>query len=157
MAIPKKILNFLKKSKLDFAILEHKTVYTAFDKSQTLKVNPEIVGKTLILKKDGKLAIVLIPANKNLSFKNFKRLTKAKKVEFISEKLMAKKFRGVKVGAVPPFGNLWKIETFADKSLFKKREIILNGGNYNFSIKIKSKDFKKLVPDLILGNFGKKK
>jgi Ala-tRNA(Pro) deacylase len=89
--------------------------------------------------------------------KNFKRLTKAKKVEFISEKLMAKKFEGVKVGAIPPFGNLWKLKTFVDKSLLKEREIILNGGDYNFSIKIKSKDFKKLVPDLILGNFGKKK
>jgi hypothetical protein len=50
MAIPKKIINFLEKAKVKYEIIKHKTVFTAFDKSQTLKVPEKIVGKTLILK-----------------------------------------------------------------------------------------------------------
>jgi Cys-tRNA(Pro) deacylase len=157
MAIPKKIINFLNKSKIKYKILEHKTVYTAFDKSQTLKVDPKIVGKTLILKGDRNLKVVLTPANKNLDLKKFKKLGKFKKVDFVSEKEIKKKFKGVKVGAIPPFGNLWKFQTFVEKSILKEKEVILNGGDWNFSIKINPKDLKNLIPDLVIGNIAKAK
>jgi len=183
MAVSKKIISFLEKNKVKYEILKHRTVYTAFDKAKTLKRGPlaggwrvgrspeKMVGKTLVLKTDGKLAMVLIPANKNLDLQKFKKLAKAlpaaclpdrqgrqvKKIDFASERLIKNKFKGVKVGAIPPFGNLWGLRTFIDNSLMREKEIILNGGDYNFSIKLKSKEIKKLVPDSIFGNFGKKK
>lgn len=156
MAVPKKIINFLEKSKVKYKILEHKTVYTAFDKSQTLKVSPKIVGKTLVLKIGKYLAIALISASKNLDLKKFEKLVD-KEVDFASEKLIKNKIKGVKVGAVPPFGNLWGLQTFVDKSLFREKKIILNSGDWNYSIEISTKDLKKLVPDLILGSFSKKR
>jgi Cys-tRNA(Pro) deacylase len=157
MAVPKKIIKFLNKSKIKYKILEHKTVYTAFDKSQTLKVDPKIIGKTLILKCDKNLKIALTPANKNLDLKKFKKIGGFKKVDFVSEKEIKKKFKGVKVGAIPPFGNLWKFQTFIDKSILKEKEIILAGGDWNFSIKINPKDLKNLIPDLVIGNIAKAK
>jgi hypothetical protein len=44
MAIPKKIFNFLEKVRVRYEIIKHKTVFTALDKSQTLKVPRKIVG-----------------------------------------------------------------------------------------------------------------
>lgn len=157
MSIPRKIIKFLEKGKTKYEIIQHKTVYTAFDKAQTLKVPEKMVGKTLILKTDGKLAIVLIPENKILDKGKFKKLLKAKKVELVSERLIKNKFKGVKIGAIPPFGNLWGLKTFIDNSLMREKEMILNSGDYEFSIKMKPKDFKKLVLNLKRGNFSKKK
>jgi len=155
MPIPKKIIKFLEKEKIKYQGIEHRTVFTAFDKAQTLKVPEKMVGKTLILKLDGKLAIVLIGANKNLDLNKIKKLAKAKKVELATEKLTKNKLKGVKVGAIPPFGNMWQLPTFIDRSLFKNTKIIVNAGDYNSSIKISSNLFKKLIPDLIIGNIGK--
>jgi Ala-tRNA(Pro) deacylase len=167
MPVPKKIINFLEKSKVKYEIIKHRTVYTAFDKAKTLRVAEKIVGKSLIFKMGGKLAIALIGANKNLDLQRIKKLAKIKKLDFVSEKVIKNKFKGMKVGAVPPFGNLWTpptrhppasrapIPTFIDRSLIRAKEIILNGGDYNFSIKIKSKELIKLIPDSILGNFSK--
>ncbi len=157
MAIPKKILKFLEKSKVKFEILEHKTVYTAFDKAQTLKVPQKIVGKTLVIKKDRDLVLGVIPADCILDLKKIKKVTKGKKIELASEKLIKNKLKGAKVGAIPPFGFLWKIPTFIDKRLMKEKEIILNGGDYNFSIKINPKELKNLIPDLVFASFSKKK
>ena len=181
--IPGKIIKFLEKGKVKYEILKHRTVYTAFDKAKTLKRGPlaggwrvgrspeKMVGKTLILKTDGKLAMVLIPANKNLDLQKFKKLAKAlpaaclpdrqgrqvKKIDFASERLIKNKFKGVKVGAIPPFGNLWGLRTFIDNFLMREKEIILNSGDYNFSIKISSNQLKKILPDAIFGNFSEKK
>lgn len=155
MPIPKKILKFLEKSKIKYELIKHRTVYTAFDKAMTLKIPEKIIGKTLILKKDRDLILVLIPANKNLDIQKFKKVAKSKKIDFVSEKIIKEKFKGVKVGAIPPFGNLWSFPTFVDRSLFNQPKIIINSGIYDFSIKISPKVFKKLIPDLVIGNFSK--
>lgn len=157
MPVPKKITKFLDASKVKYETIKHRTVYTAFDKSQTLKVKPKIIGKTLVLKLDKTPAIVLIPADKNLNKEKLKKLVKAKKVDFLKERLVKKMFKGVKIGATPPFGSLWKIRTIADRGLLLNPKIILNSGDYNFSLKINSGSFKKLVPDLIIGSISKKK
>ena len=165
MSVPRKVINFLEKSKVKYELIEHKTVYTAFDKARTLKLKQNMVGKTLVLKTDRDLAVVLIPANKNLDKNKFKKLVNdwrkktgqkpVKVIDFASERLIKNKFKGIKLGAVPPFGNLFKLPTFINKSLLGLPNIIINSGDYNLSIKIKGDFLKKLVPDLITGSFVK--
>ncbi len=167
MPVPSKIIKYLDLSRVKYERIEHKTVYTAYDKVATLKVKPNVIGKTLVLKIDNELAMVLIPGNKNLDKNKFKKVANdwrkkieqksVKNIDFISEKVMKNKFKGVKVGAVPPFGNLWKLPTFVDKSLMEQTKIVVNGGDYEWSIKISPSIFKKIIPDLIIGNFSQAK
>jgi Ala-tRNA(Pro) deacylase len=167
MAISKKVIKFLDKGKVKYEEVRHRTVYTAFDKAKTLGVPEKTIGKTLVIKMDRDFGIVLIPANKNLDKAKFKKVVNkqrkkleqkaVKKIGFATESWIKKNLKGVKVGAIPPFGNLWKLPTFLDKSLLNNKKIIVNGGDYNWSFKISPTVFKKLVPDLILGNFSKKK
>ena len=157
MPIPQKLIDFLEKNKVKYTPVKHRTVYTAYDKAATLKVKPNIIGKTLVLKIDKNLATVLIPANKNLDKNKLKKVAKVRNVDFVSEKIMKNQLKGVKVGAIPPFGNLWGLATFIDKSLIKQPKIIVNGGDCNFSIKISPAALKKIIPDLIIGTFSKAK
>jgi len=152
--IPQKVTKFLETTKTRYEPIEHRTVYTAFDKAATLKVPVKIVGKTLVLTIDKNLAVVLIPASKNLDKNKFKKTAKAKKIDFASEKLIKNRIKGAKVGAIPPFGNLWKLPTFIDKSLTILPKIIINSGDYNWSIKITPAALKKIIPDLTIGSFS---
>lgn len=157
MPIPQKLIKFLKKNKVKYTPVKHRTVYTAFDKAATFKVRPNIIGKTLILKIDKSLVVVLIPANKNLDKNKFKKVAKVKNLNFVSERIIKNKLKGVKVGAIPPFGNLWRLPTFIDESLINQPKIIVNGGDHNWSIKISPAALKKIIPDLIIGTFSKAK
>jgi len=161
MPIPQKLIKFLEKNKVKYEPIRHRTVYTAFDKAATLKVPQKMVGKTLVIKLDKNPAIILISANKNLDYNppttrnKFKKIAKTKKVDFVSERIIKNKLKGVKVGAIPPFGNLWRLPTFIDAQLLTQSKIIVNGGDYNWSIKISPANLKKLIPDLIIGSFSK--
>ena len=155
MSIPKKVLNFLEKERAKHEAVKHKTVYTAFDRAATLKVPEKIVGKTLVMRVDKKVALVLIPANKNLDISKLGKTAKAKKINFIKEAWIKKNLKGVKIGAIPPLGNLWGLPTFIDKSLVSLPKIILNSGDYSLSIKLKGTALRKLIPDAIIGNFTK--
>jgi prolyl-tRNA editing enzyme YbaK/EbsC (Cys-tRNA(Pro) deacylase) len=160
-------LKFLDQNKIKYELISHKTVYTAHDKAATLKVKPEIVGKTLVLRIDGRdFVLALIGANRNLDKAKFKKILNnwrkkkkekaVKNIDFASERIIKEKFKPAKVGAIPPFGFFWKIPTFIDKALFSKSKIIVNIGEYDCSIKISPKIFKKL-PDFIIASFGKVK
>lgn len=165
MSLPAKISKFLDIAKVKYEILEHKIVYTAFDKAATLRVNPKIIGKTLIVKMDREAAIALLAGNKNLDKLSLKKAINAnrkkqgmkatKEIDFAKEAWMKKNFKGIKLGAIPPFGAVWKLQTFADKTLLKEPKIIINSGDYDSSIKITPANYKKIVPDLIVGSFSK--
>jgi Ala-tRNA(Pro) deacylase len=160
MPLPGKVIKFLEKAGVKYEVVEHRKVFTAHDKAATLKVHPKIVGKTLAIKIDKQLALVLIPANRNLDKKKLAKLSKAKKIDFASEKIIKSKLKGIKLGAIPPFGNLWKISTFSDKSLLKNPKIILNGGDYLRSLKMSPAAFKNISKgdlNFFSGNLGKSK
>jgi prolyl-tRNA editing enzyme YbaK/EbsC (Cys-tRNA(Pro) deacylase) len=165
MPISKTIQNFLDKHKIKCEAIEHKTVYTAYDKTATLHIKPNIVGKTMAIVFDKKNhALGLIPANKNLNkkkvLKTFNVLRKKaekrafKKIDFAKEAWMKKTFKGIDVGATPPFGLLYDLPFFIDNTLMKQTKIIINGGKYKASFKISPANLLKLNSNTIKGSFG---
>jgi len=165
MAISKKITNYLDKNKYRYEIIEHRTTYTAWDVSQTEKVKPREVAKSLVMKIDRNYATAVIPADRNLDKKKLLKLFNAqrkkagekcaKKAGFAKEAWMKKNILG-KVGATPPFSGLLKMDIFADNLLLKNKKIYLGSGEYNISIKVNAGQYlKKEEP--IKGSFSQKK
>ena len=142
MAIPKKITNFLEKHSINYEILEHKTVYTAFDMAQTMKKKLSQIAKTLALKVDKKHILVVVPADRKVNFEKLKKLLKAKKIEIVKEIDMVKVFK-TKKGNLLPFGTFYKVPVFIDKALLKTKVIIASGGSYTGSLKLKAMDLLK--------------
>ncbi len=162
MAILKSLVNLLKKNKIKYKVVSHRTAYTAWDISQTQHVKPQMVAKTLVVKLDGNYVIACIPANKNLDFNKIKKVVNAarkkakeklvKKVSLAQESWMKKNLPG-KVGATPPFGSIMKLPTILDKSL--KGKILVNSGEYTESISIPASAIAIEKP--LLGNISKAK
>lgn len=168
MPIPKSILSFLDKNKVKYEIIRHRTVYTAIDKASTLKIKPQQVAKTVIVSLDGKdHALALIPANKNLDKKKLLALINKqrqktalksfKKIDFAAEKWMKTNLKNAKLGAAPPFGPLYKLPAFIDNAIAKQAKIIINGGDYQFSLKITPASLFKSDKTIIKGSFSQAK
>ncbi len=163
--LSKTLKTFLDKNKIKYETLGHRTVYTALDKAATLKVKPTMVGKTVIVSLDGKsFALGLIPANKNLDkqkvlavFNKLRQKTKEKnykKIDFATEKWMKANIKGVKLGATPPFGAFYKLPFFIDNLLTKQSKIIVNGGEYELSLKLSPAALIESDPNTIKGSFS---
>lgn len=164
--LSKTIQKFLDAKKVKYDVIEHKTVYTAFDKAATLRVKPQEVGKTVVVSLNGKdYALGLIPANKNLdkkkvltAFNKLRAKTKEKnykKIDFATEKWLKTNIKGIDLGATPPLATLYKLPFFIDNSLTKSLKIIVNGGKYETSIKLSPASLIKLNSGtLIKGGFS---
>lgn len=165
--ILKSLVKFLDDKKIKYEIIKHKTVYTAIDAAGTQHVKPDEIVKTLVMKMDNKYALALIPANKNLDQNKFKKTLNvwmkkigaktANKIGFAKEVWMKKNLKG-NVGATPPFGELLKILNFVDASLLKQKNLYVNTGDYEYSLKLSRAGFEKAIgKEMFKGNFSKKK
>jgi|AntRauTorckE6833_2_1112554.scaffolds.fasta_scaffold26459_2 prolyl-tRNA editing enzyme YbaK/EbsC (Cys-tRNA(Pro) deacylase) len=144
MSIPKKIINYLDKNEFKYEIVEHKTTYTAWDVSQTKKINPREIVKTLVVKLGSReYALALITSDKNLDKKKLLKIVNAskkksgekcaKKVDFAKEAWMKKNIPG-SLGAVPPFGGLLKMSIYVDNLVLKNKKLYLGSGDYESSL-----------------------
>ena len=144
MTISAKLNKFLSQNKVKFEEIKHRQVFTGLDKAATLRVKPSLIAKTLIMKSGKDLAMAILAANRNLNKKKFAKASKLKNPDFVSETLIKNRIKGFKVGAIPPFGQLFKMPTFIDRGLLKEKMVFISAGNYETSLKLSSKVLEKL-------------
>lgn len=140
----KKIINHLQKTNLRHEVIPHKKVYTAYDASQTLKLPPRQIVKSLIVKVKNNFALILLSADKNIDFKKLAKQFNAKEVDvkIPNEKVLMKKL-GIKPGTSHVFGDLYKIPVVVERDLSKLKDAIFSSGDLTQSLKIKVNDFVK--------------
>lgn len=142
MPIPAKVAAYLKQQKLKHDVVEHKTVFTVYDLSQTLKVKlPEIV-KTLLVKADQEYKLVVMSAHRRLNIPALQKVLGAKKVSLAKENDMAREMK-VKPGALTPFGKVHKLGVVVDKGLLKTQKALFGAGSFTESVRLKVKDYLK--------------
>jgi len=157
MPIKKQILNHLEKNNIKYEILNHRKVYTAFDASQTLKVHPKEIAKSLIIQIKKDFYMVILGADKNLDFSKIAQKFKVaqKNIKIPSEKILINKFK-IKPGSAHVFGSLYKIPTLIDKSFITLKTGIFSSGSFTESFKIKLTDYLK-TEECEIFSFGKVK
>ena len=139
-------------------ILEHKTVYTAFDTASTLKRKLDEIVKSLLVKADNYYYIVCLPAGKNLDFKKIKQAiektagVKIKTVTIPSEKVMAEMLK-LRDQGLTAFGGFHKLPVILEKKLANLEKAVFPMGSFNHSVEMRVKDFLKLE-NVVLANFG---
>lgn len=141
----KKLKDFLDRQKVKYMVCIHSTAYTAQEIAASAHIRGKNLAKTVIVRLDGKLAMAVLTASQRVSFNLLKKLGKAKTAELAGEEEFKNYFPDCEVGAMPPFGNIYKLAVYADKKLSEDREIAFNAGSHRELIKLSFSDFKKLV------------
>ncbi len=154
MPISKKIEEYLKKAGIKYDVVKHKKVFTAYDLAKTLKKQLNTVAKSLLIKADKKYVVVSIPAGYQLDLPKLKKALKAQAVRIAGEPEI-KKILKLKLGMLPPFANLHKLELMIDKTLLKVKDVIANAGSFTDSVMVKVKDLHKLE-NARVADFAKK-
>lgn len=133
----KQIKHFLDINSIPFNHLTHKTIpRDSLGASIIRGTNFEDGAKALILEtKSGKIIQAVVPANFRIDIKKLKKLINEKNLSLVSPDTVLE-LTGCVVGSVPPFGILWKIPVYFDKSLLSKKEVVFSAGTKEDSILI---------------------
>jgi len=140
-----RLRKYLEENHVKYLTVSHSPAFTAQEIAASAHVPGRELAKTVIVKLDGKLAMVVLPAPDKVSAHRLKEVAGAKDVELASERDFADLFPRCEVGAMPPFGNLWDLEVFADAHLREDEFIVFNAGTHTELLKIAYTDFERLV------------
>jgi len=145
----KKLKEFLDSNKIKYTAMTHSPAFTSQEIAAAAHVSGKELAKTVIVKVDGKLAMVVLPANDQV---NFSKLREAigKTVDLASESEFKDKFAGCEVGAMPPFGNLYDMPVFVASGLGEKEQIVFNAGSHSELMQVAYRDFERLVKPRVL-------
>lgn len=146
----RKLKEFLDKNNIKYITIQHSPAYTAQEIAASARIHGKELAKTVIIKKDGKLAMAVLPANYHVDVEVLKKATGANSLTIATEQEFKDAFPECEIGAMPPFGNLYGMETFAEDSLAENKDIVFNAGTHTELIRISYADFVNLVKPKIL-------
>ncbi|MBN1502750.1 aspartate--tRNA ligase [Candidatus Woesearchaeota archaeon] len=147
------IRNLLIKDNIKYKEYHHKPVYTSEQAAKIRGTKLEQGAKALIFKTSKGYIMVVISAAKKIDSDKLKKILKVEKLQLANAKEV-KKITGLSIGAMPPFGNLFDMKAYVDESLEKQKEIVFNAGSHTNSIKMKYKDWEKVVKPLVRDFYG---
>lgn len=136
---------YLDKYNVKYIVISHSPAFTAQGIAALAHIPGKELAKTVIVKMDGQLVMAVLPASFHVDLGLLRKETKAKVVELASEVEFKDRFPECETGAMPPFGNLYGIDVFADESLAKDKEIVFNAGSHRELIRLPWDDFENLV------------
>ena len=140
-----KLRQFLDDHHVKYVTIRHSPAFTAQETAASAHVSGKEMAKTVMVKVDGKMSMVVLPASHPIEFDLLKKAVGAKKVELATEKEFRDTFPDCELGAMPPFGNLYGIDVYSDEHLAQDDEIVFNAGSHAELIRLSYQDFENLV------------
>jgi len=150
MSIAARLRSFLDERHVTYRVIEHRPTYTAMEIAQTLHVPGREMAKVVIVKADDRYCMVVLPAPYKVDLEAFRRSTGAQRAELATEGEMQRLFPDCEVGAMPPFGNLYGMPVYAERSLTEDREIVFEGGNHHEAVCMAYDDFERAVHPIVM-------
>lgn len=143
--VAEKIRALLDRKHIPYTTIQHIPAYTANEIAHNAHVSGKMLAKTVIVKADNWMAMVVVPASKRISIEDLQEVVGTKNVRIAHEYEFERLFPDCERGAMPPFGNLYGLDVYLDPSLATHDEIVFNAGTHTDLIRMRFEDFDRLV------------
>jgi aspartyl-tRNA synthetase len=144
--VVEQIKGILEQNNVQFQLVEHAEVRTSEEAAKIRGTKLSEGAKAMVIKSkvyDSKYAMIVLPADKQLDLASVSKIL-GEEYE-IAPKDEVEQVTGVKMGGVPPFGRLFRLETYFDVEIGSEERIAFNCGRRDRSIIMKSSDLIKLA------------
>ena len=144
MEIPKRLIKCLKENKVSYEVLHHPEAVTAQRIAQAEHVKGRRHAKVVIVKSGDEHLMMVLPADHHIDLEKIEKAI-GKPVSLGKEQEFKSLFPDCVIGAMPPFGNLYDLPTYVDKSLAEQDYIVFEAGTHTDAIKMRYRDYEKIV------------
>ena len=144
MKIPKRLIDCLNGSKVGYEIMHHPEAVTAQRLAQAEHVKGRHHAKVVMVKSGGQHLMTVLPADHHIDLEKIETAI-GKPASLATEAEFKSLFPDCAVGAMPPFGNLYGVPTYVDKSLSQEDYIVFEAGTHADAIKLSYRDYERIV------------
>ncbi len=150
-----KLKAFLDENETKYFTIRHSKAYTSQEIAASSHISGKDFAKTVIVKIDNEMVMCVLPASYHIDFDLLREIFGKKNISLATEAEFKYLFPDCEVGAMPPFGNLYGMKVYVAEALTEDDEIGFNACSHSEMIKMKYKDFEKLVQPQVFKFSGK--
>lgn len=148
--LPRRLHNLLSEHHVPYSTLNHERTITAHETAAAAHIDKQLFAKTVMLKVDGRLAMMVMPAAYRVDLTRLSLALGGLTVELAEESEFHHAFPDCELGAMPPFGHLYGMPVYVDSRLARQPEIAFNAGTHTQALCMPYPEFERLAkPELL--------
>lgn len=144
---------YLRENGVGFEVETHEQAFTMQEVAAALHVPGNQVAKVVIVCADKEKVMLVLPAPYRMNVDLVRDMVTAKKVRLAKEEEFADLFPDCATGAMPPFGNLYGVPVYVDRSMAEEPDMVFRIGTHRETMKITYANFVRLAQPVV-GDFS---
>lgn len=144
MAMSLTLQKFLAQHGIAYEVLPHPYTVTSMNTASSARVPGDKLAKPVILEDEQGYIMAVIPANRHVKIGEIRHMLK-RNIGLATESELQQLFPDCDLGAVPPIGQAYGMETIVDDSLIQAGDIYFEAGDHEDVIHIKGAAFRRLM------------
>ncbi len=136
-----------------YGVLRHAHTESSMHTAAAAHVPGDRLAKSVLVADERGCVLAVMPSTSRLQLGELDRQL-GRKLELATEEELKKRFKDCEVGAIPPIGSPYGIETVVDESLMEQPEIWFEAGDHEQLIHVSREQFSALIGDARRGRFS---
>ncbi len=145
MSVSNRVKRLLDEQKVEYTHHTHAPAYTAQEVAGAEHVPGGEFAKTVVLTDGSRFVMAVLPATRKIDLSNLRSIVGNEKLRLATEDEFKGLFPNCETGAMAPFGNLYDLPVYVDRSLEEDEKITFNAGSHQDTIQISYADYERLV------------
>lgn len=141
---------YLREHGVRYEVTPHAEAYTAQEVAAIEHVPGRQFAKVVIAEADGRYLMLVLPAAARVDLVRLRAVLGAKVVRLAREEEFAARFPDCEAGAMPPFGNLYDMPVYMDRSLADQPRLVFNACSHRETVTIPGEDYRRLVSPAVV-------
>lgn len=152
MALAATVEEYLKTRDVPYEVLSHPHTPNSIKTASAADVSARRLAKAVVLEDENGYLMAVLPADCRVQIGRLRERT-GRNVGLATEGELASLFADCEVGAIPPLGIAYGMETIVDDELAEQPEIFFEAGDHEGLIRMKTADFMRLLTSARHGHF----
>jgi Ala-tRNA(Pro) deacylase len=136
---------YLRDQGVPFQVQHHPLAFTAQQVAESEHLPGRRLAKVVVIYADGRPVLLAVPASHRVSLARAGDAVGARSVRLAEERELEQVFPDCDTGAMPPFGNLYEVPVYVDRTLAEDEVIVFQAGTHTDTISLPFADFRRLV------------
>jgi len=134
----------LEEHKISYDIINHTRTFSSMESARTCHISADRIAKSVILEDGKQYLMAVVPASCQVSI-NILNDIMQKKLSLASEVDGKTVFNDCELGAYPPIGKAYGIETVIDNNVWEQKDIYFEAGDHTEMVHVSGQQFHALL------------
>ncbi len=152
MAISRTVTDYLQAHRVRYAVFPHPRTHSSRETAESVVISAQQLAKAVVLSDAHGYLMAVVPSDRHVSMPRLSQLL-GRRLELAAEGRIAPVFKDCEVGAIPPMGPAYGMETILDDSLVGEPVVYFEAGDHEEVIQVDGETFLSLLKSARHGQF----